>query len=86
VQHAVFRLQGFDVVYQRRPTVESVLLRERVLCLRQLYRRIGSAQRIEMFLGLLAELLERGTFRQTTARRNGHDDLLSNTARVRSSG
>jgi hypothetical protein len=51
-QHAVFRLDGFDVVYQRRPTVEAVLLRQRVLCLGQLYRRIGGAQRVEMFFGL----------------------------------
>jgi hypothetical protein len=39
-----------------------------------------------MFLRLLAELLERWTFRQTPARGNGHDDLLSDIARVRSPG
>jgi hypothetical protein len=39
-----------------------------------------------MFFGLLAELLERRTLRDTTARRNGHDDLLSDIARVRSTG
>jgi hypothetical protein len=39
-----------------------------------------------MFLGLLAELLERGTVRQTTVRVNRHDDLLSDIARVRSTG
>jgi hypothetical protein len=39
-----------------------------------------------MFFGLLAKLLERWTFRQTPARGNGHDDLLSDIARVRSTG
>jgi hypothetical protein len=39
-----------------------------------------------MFLGLLTELLEGRTFRQTPLRGNGHDDLLSDIARVRSTG
>jgi hypothetical protein len=39
-----------------------------------------------MFLGLLPELLERRTFRQTPVRGSGHDDLLSDIARVRSTG
>jgi hypothetical protein len=39
-----------------------------------------------MFLGLLTELLERRPLRETTARGNGHDDLLSDIARVRSTG
>ena len=86
LQHAVFRLHGFDVVHQLRPAVETVLARQRVLRRGQLRRWIGGAQRVEMFLGLLAELLERRTFRQTPARWNGHDDLLSDIARVRSTG
>ena len=57
------RLHGFDVVYQLRPTIETVLACERMLRRGQLRRRIGGAQRVEMFLGLLAELLERRTFR-----------------------
>ena len=77
---------GFDVVYQLRPTLETVLARERVLRRGQLHRWIGGAQRVEMFLGLLAELFERRTFRQTTGGVNGHDDLLSDIARVRSTG
>jgi hypothetical protein len=49
-------------------------------------RRIGSAQCVEMILGLLAELLERRAIGQMPERWNGHDDLLSDTARVRWSG
>ena len=86
LQHAPVRLQRFDVVHQLRPAVEAVLARERVLCRRQGRRRIGAAQCVEMFLGLLAELLQRRTFRQTPERWNGHDDLLSDIARVRSTG
>jgi hypothetical protein len=41
---------------------------------------------MQMFPGLLAELFERRTFRQVSARGNGHDDLLSDIARVRSTG
>jgi hypothetical protein len=86
LQHARGRLQRVDVMYQLRPTVETVLSRERVLRRGQVHRRIGRAERIEMFLGLLAELLERRTFRQTPGRGSGHDDLLSDIARVRSTG
>jgi hypothetical protein len=60
--------------------------RKRVLRLGQGRRWIGGAQSFEMFLGLLAELFERWTFRQTPAGGNGHDDLLSNIARVRTTG
>ena len=59
LQHAAFRLHRFDVVNQLRPAVETVLARERVLRRGQARRWIGGAQRVEMFLGLLAELLER---------------------------
>jgi hypothetical protein len=85
LQHAAFRLHGFDVVYDLRPAFETVLARERVLCRGQIRRWIVSAQGVEMFLGLLAELLERRTIRQMP-RGNGHDDLLSDIARVRSTG
>jgi len=84
--HAAFRLHGFDVVHQLRPAFEAVFARERLLRRGQLRRWIGCAERVEMLLGLLAELLERRTFRQTPVRRNGHDDLLSDIARVRSTG
>jgi hypothetical protein len=80
------RLHGLDVVHQLRPAFEAVLARERVLGCREVCRGIGGAQRGEMFLGLLAELLERRTFRQTPGRGHGHDDLLSDIARVRSTG
>jgi hypothetical protein len=83
LHHAVCQLHGFDVVYQLRPTLEAVLARERVLRRGQVHRWIGGAQSVEMFLGLLAELLERGMVRQMTGRGNGHDDLLSDIARVR---
>jgi hypothetical protein len=82
LQHAAIRLDGFDVVYQLRPTVKTVLARQRVLRGGQAHRWIGGAQRGEMFLGLLAKLLERRTFRQTPVRGNGHNDLLSDIARV----
>jgi hypothetical protein len=49
----------------------------------KIHRWIGAAQRVEMFFGLLAELFERRTVGQTT---NRHDDLLSDIARVRSTG
>ena len=74
------------MVHQLRPALETVLARERVLRGGQVHRWIGGAQRVEMFLGLLAELLERRTLRQTRTRGNGHDDLLSDVARVRSTG
>ena len=45
---------------QRGPRVETVLARERVLRRGQVHRRIGGAQCVETFLGLFAELLERG--------------------------
>jgi hypothetical protein len=80
------RPHGLDVVHELRPAVETVLARERVLRGSQVRRWIGGAQRVEMFLGLLAELLERRTVRQTPQRGNGHDDLLSDIARVRSTG
>jgi hypothetical protein len=86
LQHGVCRLHGFDVVYQLRPTLEPVLARERVLRRGEVHRWIGGAQRVETCPGLLAELLERRTFRQMSARGNGHDDLLSDIARVRSTG
>ena len=86
LHHAVCRLHGFDVVYQFRPTLEAVLARERVLRGGQVHRWIGGAKSFEMFLGLLAELLERRMVRQTTGRGKGHDDLLSDIARVRSTG
>src|SRR5918993_6002975 len=72
-------------MHQLRPTVETVLARKRVLRRGQLRRRIACAQRVEMFPGLLAELLKRRTLRETT-RGDGHDDLLSDIARVRSTG
>jgi hypothetical protein len=56
-----------------------------LVCQRRIHRWIGGAQLLEMFLGLFAELLKRRTLRQTT-RGNGHDDLLSDIARVRSTG
>jgi hypothetical protein len=43
---------------QFRPTLETVLAGERVLRRGQICRWIGGAQRVEMFLGLLAELFE----------------------------
>jgi hypothetical protein len=82
----VLRLERFDVVDELRPAVEAVLARERVLCRGQRRRRVGGAQGVEVFLGLLAELLQRRTFGQMTNRRYGHDDLLSDIARVRSPG
>ena len=86
LQHAIRRLHGFDVVDQPGPTVEAVLARQCVLRRRQRHRGIGGAKRIEIFLGLLAELLERRTVGQTTLRRGRAYDLLSNSARVRSTG
>jgi hypothetical protein len=71
---------------QGRPAVESVFARERVLRRGEGRGRIRRTQRVEMFLGLLAELLEGRTFRETANRRYGHDDLLSDIARVRSTG
>jgi hypothetical protein len=68
LQHAPVRLQRFDAVHQRRPAVEAVLAREPVLCRRLGRRRIGGAQCVKMLLGLLAELLQRRTLRQTPAR------------------
>ena len=65
---------------------KPVLARERELRRGQARRWISGAQRVEMFLGLLAELLERRTVRQTPERWNGHNDLLSDIARVRSTG
>jgi hypothetical protein len=44
--------------YQLRRDLETVLARERVLRRRQVHRWIGGAQRPEMIVGLLAELLE----------------------------
>jgi hypothetical protein len=43
LQHAAFRLHGLDVVYQLRPTVETVLARERVLRRGQVRRWVGIA-------------------------------------------
>ena len=74
------------MVYELRPALETVLTCERVLRRGQPCRRVGGPQRVEMFLGLLAELIERWTFRQTPAKGNRYDDLLSNAARVRSTG
>jgi hypothetical protein len=58
LEQTVCRLRGFDVVDQLRPAVETLLTRERMLRRGQAHRWIGGAQRVEMFLRLLAELLE----------------------------
>ena len=73
LQHPSGRLPRFDVMDQHRPAVEAVLARQRVLRRRQGRRRIGGADRVEMFLGLLAELLQRRTVRQTTRGWYGHE-------------
>jgi hypothetical protein len=39
-----------------------------------------------VFPGLLAQLFERRAFRQMTGRGERHDDLLSDVARIRSTG
>jgi hypothetical protein len=52
----------------------------------ELRGRIAGAQRDETFSGLLAQLFERRAFRQMTGGRKRHDDLLSDIARVRSTG
>jgi hypothetical protein len=49
-QHATCRLERLDVVYELRPPLEAVLARQRVLRCSELHRRIGGAQRVEMFL------------------------------------
>jgi hypothetical protein len=50
------------------------------------HSRLGYAQRLQMFPGLLAQLFERRAFRQMTRGNERHDDLLSDIARVRSTG
>jgi hypothetical protein len=47
---------------------------------------MGGAQRVEVFAGLFAQLFERRAFRQVTGGGERHDDLLSDIARVRSTG
>ena len=85
-QHATCRLERLDVVYKRRPALEAVLARQRVLRRGERHGRIGDAQRVEMFSGLFAQLFERRAFRQMTGGGERHDDLLSDIARVRSTG
>jgi hypothetical protein len=60
--------------------------RQRVLRRSELHCRIGDAQRVEVFSGLLAQLFERRAFPQMTGGRERHGDLLSDIARVRSTG
>ena len=86
LQHATGRLERLDVVDELRPALEAVRARQRVLRRGELHRRIGDAQHVEVFSGLLAQLLERRAFRQITGGDERHDDLLSDIARVRSPG
>ena len=65
---------------------KPVLARQRVLRRGERHGRIGCAQRVEMFSGLFAQLFERRAFRQMTGGGERHDDLLSDIARVRSTG
>ena len=74
------------MVYQLRPALEAVFARQRVLRRGELHGRIGGTQRVEMFPGLLAQLFERRAVRQMTGGGERHDDLLSDIARVRSTG
>jgi hypothetical protein len=69
-----------------RPTVEAVLARQRMLRRRERRRWIGGAKCAEMFFRLFAKVLERRAWRKLPERGNGHDDLLSDSARVRSTG
>ena len=62
------------------------IARQRVLRRGELHRRIGGAQRVEMFSGLFAELFERRAFWQVTGGCERHDDSFRDSARVRSTG
>jgi hypothetical protein len=73
------------VLHELRPALETVFARQRVLRGGELHGRIGAAQRGETFSGLFAQLFQRRAFRQMTGGER-HDDLLSDVARVRSTG